>query len=208
MAEHPKVCTHLHVPMQSGDAGILKAMGRHYGPDGYARSIGYAQDLLGDVLNVTTDVIIGFPGETDEAFAGTAALCESLGITKVHAFPFSARPGTQAYDLEQSDLAVPPEVKKRRSAELRHEAEARLARRSQGLVGSTVQVVAEAGRGHGAILSSEDQDALDTTQSQRAGRGYAADYTPVRLLSPAENGQLVTGTVIAAGPDGHLIVQS
>lgn len=207
MADHPKVCPHLHVPMQSGDAGVLQAMGRHYGPDGYARSINFARDVFGDALNVTTDVIIGFPGESDAAFANTADLCATLGITKVHAFPFSARPGTPAFEMDQSALSVSAETKKLRSVELRQAAELRLARRSQTLVGATVSVVAEAGKGHGAILTSDDESISQAAQpAARASRGYTADYTPARLLTAAQNGRVIAGTVVAASPDGSVLV--
>ena len=90
LRETPTVAPHLHVPLQSGDDGVLKAMGRRYDVATYLRRL----EPFGD-FNLTTDVIVGFPGEDDAAFDRTLTLVEEAGITKAHVFPYSPRPGTR-----------------------------------------------------------------------------------------------------------------
>lgn len=96
--ELPVVARHLHVPLQSGDDGVLASMGRSYDVATYRRAIGWATEAI-DGLNVTTDVIVGYPTEDDAAFERTFTLCEELRFGKIHVFPFSPRPGTVAADL-------------------------------------------------------------------------------------------------------------
>ena len=120
LAEEPRICPHLHVPLQSGDDAVLASMGRHYDAAGYAAAIARLRARVPHV-NVTTDVIVGYPTEDDAAFERTLDLVRATGITKVHTFSFSARPGTEADRLGDP---VPPEEKKRRSRELRGLSEA------------------------------------------------------------------------------------
>ena len=93
LLETPTVSPHLHVPLQSGDDGVLRAMGRRYSASQFERRLA---PLSG--LNVTTDVIVGFPAEDEAAFERTLSLVERLGMTKVHVFPYSPRPGTRTAD--------------------------------------------------------------------------------------------------------------
>src|SRR5919108_536648 len=110
MRETGSVSSHLHVPLQSGDDRILRSMGRKYSVDTYLRRVAHVEGF-----NLTTDVIVGFPGEDEAAFAATMRVIEAAGITKVHVFPYSPRPGT----VTASEDDVPPPVKKARSARLR-----------------------------------------------------------------------------------------
>ena len=110
MRETPCVAQHLHVPLQSGDDRVLEAMGRRYTAATYLRRTAAAEGF-----NLTSDVIVGFPAEDERAFENTLRVVEEAGITKVHVFPYSPRPGTRT---AASDT-VPPEVKKARSARLR-----------------------------------------------------------------------------------------
>src|ERR671919_2152648 len=110
MRETPAVSPHLHVPLQSGDDRILTAMGRRYAAATYLRRVAGAEGF-----NLTTDVIVGFPGEDDGAFERTLSLVERAGITKVHVFPYSPRPGTRTASAD----SVPAPVKKERGARLR-----------------------------------------------------------------------------------------
>ena len=111
LRETPAVSMHLHVPLQSGDDGVLRAMRRRYTVDTYLRRL---EPLAGE-FNLTSDVIVGFPAEDDAAFATTMRTIERAGITKVHVFPYSPRPGTAT----AADDPVPPRVKKERGAALR-----------------------------------------------------------------------------------------
>ncbi len=139
MAETPTVARHLHIPLQSADDGVLRAMGRSHDVAGYVRAVGWARELLPD-LNVTTDAIIGFPTEDADAFDRTLACCEELAFGKVHVFPFSPRPGTVAADLGDT---VSPQEKDRRSRELRDLSDRLGFARRHGRVGSADEVIVE-----------------------------------------------------------------
>ena len=119
LATEPKVCPHLHVPMQSGDDAVLAAMGRHYSASEYRDQIAALRAAVPHV-NVTTDVIVGFPTESPEAFERTLDAVDAARITRVHAFSYSPRPGTVASSLGDR---IPPEEKKRRSQALRGRSE-------------------------------------------------------------------------------------
>jgi threonylcarbamoyladenosine tRNA methylthiotransferase MtaB len=111
LATHPTLCRHFHVCLQSGDDGVLRAMRRGYTVDRYRAIIGLLRAVMPDAT-FTTDVIVGFPGETDAAFANTCALVEELGFTKLHIFKFSPRPHTAAAAIPGT---VPDAVKDARS---------------------------------------------------------------------------------------------
>src|SRR5206468_6493133 len=110
LRETPTVSPHLHVPLQSGDDGVLQAMGRRYSVATYLRKLEPLEDF-----NLTSDVIVRFPAEDDKAFGRTMRIVEQAGLTKVHVFPYSPRPGTAT----AADDTVSPAVKKERSALLR-----------------------------------------------------------------------------------------
>jgi len=169
LASEPKVCPHLHIPMQSGDDGVLEAMGRHYTSGEYLAFVAALREAVPEV-NITTDVIVGFPGETDDAFRATLALLDAAGISRVHSFTYSPRPGTAAEALGDR---VTGEEKKRRSRELRGHSEAR----------SRLWRAAKLG-GHEPVLVDKVAD----TQCS----GYTADYTRCYLPpGAAERGQVV-----------------
>jgi threonylcarbamoyladenosine tRNA methylthiotransferase MtaB len=146
LRETPTVSRHLHVPLQSGDDGVLRDMARRYSTATFLRRVEALQDF-----NVTTDAIVGFPTESDEAFERTLAVVDAAGITKVHVFPYSPRPETVTAERD----AVPPQVKKERSARLRAASDAACRRRWQTKVGAD-----------------------DVVLVDRPGRGYGDDYTP------------------------------
>ncbi len=115
LADTDTVAHHLHIPLQSGDDGVLRTMGRSYTMDEYVRAIGWAREAI-PAVNVTTDVIVGFPTEDDAAFDRTQAVCKELAFGKIHVFPFSPRPGTVAADLDDT---VTPEARTDRGQRLR-----------------------------------------------------------------------------------------
>jgi threonylcarbamoyladenosine tRNA methylthiotransferase MtaB len=169
LATEPKVCRHLHVPMQSGDDDVLRAMGRHYDSDGYLRQIAELREAVADV-NVTTDVIVGFPTESDGAFERTLRAIDAAGITRVHAFSYSPRPGTVAAGLGDR---VSPAEKKRRSQVLRGHSEVRSRHHRTRKLGRRERVLV---------------DKVADTQCS----GYTADYTRCYLpAGAATRGQLV-----------------
>ncbi|MGA2164976.1 MAG: MiaB/RimO family radical SAM methylthiotransferase [Solirubrobacteraceae bacterium] len=107
LREEPKVCPHLHVPMQSGDDDVLQAMGRHYTAQEYKEGIASLREAVPGV-NVTTDIIVGFPNEDEAAFERTLELVSEADIGRVHAFSYSPRPGTVAESL--GDKVAPGEL--------------------------------------------------------------------------------------------------
>jgi threonylcarbamoyladenosine tRNA methylthiotransferase MtaB len=171
LRETPTVSRHLHVPLQSGDDGVLRDMARRYTADGYLTRIA----PLREEFNLTTDVIVGFPTETEAAFRNTLAVVAESGITKVHVFPYSPRPGTTT----AKEDPVPAHVKKDRSARLRAAShDASLARWR-------------------AKLGTEDVVLVD-----RPGRGYGDDYSPWLVDAPV--GQLVRVRAGAVSEEGIL----
>ena len=100
MASCDKVAKHLHLPFQSGNNRVLKAMNRGYTRESYLELINYAKELMGDELSITSDIIVGFPGETYEEFRDTYSLVEELGATSLFTFIYSAREGTPAAKME------------------------------------------------------------------------------------------------------------
>ncbi len=115
MAGQPKVCPHLHLPLQTGDPDIWRAMQRPGTLDDLRKVAAAARRLIPDV-SLTTDVMVGFPGETEEAFGNTLRVVEELGFVKLHVFRFSPRPGTPAARLP---FQVDASVKRDRSGRLR-----------------------------------------------------------------------------------------
>jgi threonylcarbamoyladenosine tRNA methylthiotransferase MtaB len=172
MREMASVSRHLHVPMQSGDDEVLRAMRRRYSAAQYVTKL----EPLGD-FNLTADVIVGFPGESGDAFARTLDVVERAGITRVHAFPYSPRPGTATAAAD----TVPANVKKERSARLRALSDELSRRRWVSRLGSTDRVLVD-----------------------RPGRGYGDDYTP--WLVDAEVGELLHARAVGVSEEGILAV--
>ena len=180
LATEPKVCPHLHVPMQSGDDDVLRAMGRHYDAAEYVEIIAALRAAVPHV-NVTTDAIVGFPSETDEAFERTLDAVDAAGITRVHTFSYSPRPGTVAQELGDR---VPPEEKKRRSRELRGRSEVR----------SRHHRTTKLGGGERVLI-----DKVADTQSS----GYTADYTRCYLpAGAAARGEIIDVACLELQADG------
>ncbi len=107
-----RMARHLHMPIQSGSARVLRAMRRRYNPDQFRNAVARVRTAIPDCA-ITTDVIVGFPGETDADFAETLALCRALALSKIHAFPYSERAGTEAAGMADQ---VRSDVKKERMA--------------------------------------------------------------------------------------------
>ena len=110
MASSPKIAKQLHLPFQSGSSRVLKAMNRHYNREAYLEKVQYAKSVMPDLV-LTSDVIVGFPGETTEEFEETISLIESVRYDSLFTFIFSPRPGTPA---AQMDDLTPKEEKNRR----------------------------------------------------------------------------------------------
>lgn len=98
IAENPKACKHLHIPLQSGDNKILAAMNRNYSTDGYLDLIHYIRAKMPD-CGITTDIIVGFPGEGEKEFQNTMDLVNQIKFSRIHIFTYSERKGTLAAEL-------------------------------------------------------------------------------------------------------------
>jgi threonylcarbamoyladenosine tRNA methylthiotransferase MtaB len=170
MRETPTVARHLHVPLQSGDDAVLRAMGRRYSAATYMRRLERFTDF-----NLTTDVIVGFPAEDERAFERTVRLVREAGITKVHVFPYSPRPGTAT---AASDT-VPAAVKRERSSRLRELSSQACRERWTAKIGC------------------EDEVLID-----RPGRGYGDDYSPWLVDGPV--GELVRVRAAGVSEEGIL----
>jgi tRNA-2-methylthio-N6-dimethylallyladenosine synthase len=141
-AELPSVCEHIHLPMQSGSSRILKAMRRTYDRRRYLDRVALIRELLPDVA-LTTDIIVGFPGETEEDFGQTMEVVEEVGYDGAFTFLFSARRGTEAAGIV--DGVVPHTVKVERMERLVELVQRRARERAQRFVGRTLEVLVEGG---------------------------------------------------------------
>ncbi|WP_304853214.1 MiaB/RimO family radical SAM methylthiotransferase [Adlercreutzia caecimuris] len=110
-----RLCRHLHLPLQSGSSKVLRGMGRPYDAEEYRQLVDYLRAMVPEIA-LTTDIIVGFPGETDEDFADTCDLARHAAFSKIHVFPYSRREGTPA--AARSDQ-VAADVKAARAAVLR-----------------------------------------------------------------------------------------
>ena len=168
MREHPnRVCPHLHVCLQSGSDRMLRAMRRRWGARRFADRCRLAQDLLNEPC-LTTDVIVGYPGETDEDFEATCRIVREIGFAKIHIFPFSARRQTPAATLPDQ---VPSEVKQVRIRQLAEIERDLCTRYYQRLVGSSLQVLTE------SPVEEKGEFLV----------GTSCRYAPVHLPAPAEH---------------------
>jgi len=164
-----KIVNHLHIPLQSGSEAILRAMNRKYDPAGYRKTIAALRELLPD-LAVTTDVIVGFPGETAADFAETKQFLREIGFSELHVFPFSKRNGTLAAQMEPQ---VPGDIKKARVKELLELSDELAKAFVQSQVGKILSVLPET-RKDGFLV------------------GHTGNYLSVRFPGPdSDLGQLV-----------------
>jgi threonylcarbamoyladenosine tRNA methylthiotransferase MtaB len=178
----PNVCHHLHLPLQSGSDRVLRMMGRRYDAALFMDIVGRARQVAPD-LGLTTDIIAGFPGETEADFQDTLELARAAGFSRIHAFKYSPRPGTRAHGFEGK---VPEKVKEERVSTLI----------TRGRELSTVFHRKLVGRGF-EVLVEDDREA----------GGYLAGFTRnyVRCRFPGEDdlmGKVVNVTVEEAGPLG------
>jgi tRNA-2-methylthio-N6-dimethylallyladenosine synthase len=140
MAECPEVCEHLHLPAQSGSTRILKAMRRTYSRERYLDLVTRLRAAIPD-LSLTSDIIVGFPGETEADFAETLSLVEEVGYDGVYTFLYSPRPGTEAAAELPDDVS--PEAKRERITRLVETVQRVAATRAARFVGSTREVLVE-----------------------------------------------------------------
>ena len=170
VADLPKVCEHINLPVQAGNDEVLQRMRRPYTRDHYRELVGRIRDTIPGV-SMSTDIIVGFPGETEEQFEQTMDLVSELRFDKVHCAAYSTRPGTTAHRTMEDD--VPKEVKDCRMKELDSLQESILRDTNSVLVGQTLEVLVE-GRKRGKwqgrtrtdklVFIADDEDGGDRVQ--------------------------------------------
>jgi threonylcarbamoyladenosine tRNA methylthiotransferase MtaB len=186
----PRLCRHLHLSLQSGSTATLRRMRRPYTAESYARLLDRVRAAVPGVA-VTTDVIAGFPGETEAGFADSLAFVAAAGFAKVHAFPFSPRPGTEAAELP--DPVHPTVIRERMERLLAVAAQAEIDFRRAAL-----------GR-HETVLWERPRDWM----GQIMGHGLTDNY--IRVFSPEGAGlwnrfsRVELGDLLEDGVTGRLV---
>src|SRR6478609_6425722 len=139
MAELASVCEHAHLPLQSGSTRVLKAMRRTYSRERYLRLVDELRAAIPD-LALTTDLIVGFPGETEAEFEETVSAVEEVGYDGAFTFVYSPRHGTEAASMEEQ---VPDELKRERIEQLVSVVQTVARRRNEARVGRVEEVLVE-----------------------------------------------------------------
>jgi threonylcarbamoyladenosine tRNA methylthiotransferase MtaB len=171
-ANSEKFCRHLHVPLQSGADGVLANMGRRYNSRFFAKRVDEIKERIPDI-GLTTDIIVGFPGETDDQFERTMQLVQEIGFAKIHVFRFSPRPGTKAAEMGSRVPQGKISARARRLIALGDEIACEFRRR---FVGQTLGVLAES-----------------RNVRKSSCTGFSSNYIKVRILgAPAGT----TGSII------------
>ncbi len=135
----PKLCPHFHISLQSGCDNTLRAMRRRYTCDDYEDAVAKLQSKWANVA-VTTDIMVGFPGETEEDFEESLKFAEKIGFAKIHVFPYSRRPGTVAADMKNQ---IPENIKKQRAARMQEVADLCEENFYKAQIGKTLSVLFE-----------------------------------------------------------------
>ncbi len=178
LQKEEKVCPQFHLALQSGSEGVLRRMRRRYTPDEFRAACAILRRAFPHCA-ITTDVITGFPGETEEEFAETRAFCREIGFARMHVFPYSARQGTPAAAMSGQ---VPKSVREERARQLIRDGAEMAKSYRESWIGERVQVLCE-----------EREDG--------ACRGYTAQYVPCAFPG-GEPGKIFTVRVTAATEDG------
>jgi tRNA-2-methylthio-N6-dimethylallyladenosine synthase len=172
-AELPSLCEHIHLPLQSGSSRMLKAMRRTYDQRRYLDRVALIREHVPDAA-LTTDIIVGFPGETEEDFEQTLEVVDSVGYDGAFTFVYSPRRGTEAANITEG--VVPHDVKVKRMQRLVELVQTRAHERAQRFVGRTLEVLVEGG-------SRTDSDKL---------RGRTRHNKVVNFSGLAEPGDLAS----------------
>jgi tRNA-2-methylthio-N6-dimethylallyladenosine synthase len=138
-AELPALCEHVHLPLQSGSSRVLKAMKRTYNRERYMDRVALIREHVPDCA-LTTDIIVGFPGETETDFEETLEVVDEVGYDSAFTFIYSPRPGTAAAGYDDQ---LPHDVKRERMERLVELVQRRAAERAQRFVGRTMDVLVE-----------------------------------------------------------------
>lgn len=176
LAAVPQLCPQFHLSLQSGCDKTLRAMRRPYTTAQFAEVVGKLREAFGaEALSLTTDVIVGFPGETEEDFEKSMEFVTGQRFLKVHVFPYSRRSGTPAYDFPDQ---IPEHKKEARSRRMSEAVEAVRAEEAAAMEGRKAEVL------------------LETPLSATLFTGYTKQYLPVAVTAPGhKSGDIVTVTL-------------
>lgn len=174
----PKLCPHFHISLQSGCAATLKRMNRKYTPDDYRRIVSQLRSKIPDVT-LTTDIMVGFPGETEEEFQQSYDFCKEIGFLWIHVFKYSPRKGTPAAGFEGQ---IDPRIKERRSKKLIALAESMRNDVFSKFVGRTANIILE----------------QEIAKSNGDMEGLTSGYIPVAVSTKSE----MTGEILTVRLEG------
>lgn len=135
----PRLCPHLHLSLQSGSDSVLERMKRRYSINDYSKAISLVRSIVPEAA-VTTDVIVGFPGESEEEFEESYSFCKGVGFARIHVFPFSPRQGTEAAEMKRQ---ISARIKKQRSQRMLALAEESAGNYRKRFLGRTMPVLWE-----------------------------------------------------------------
>ena len=170
LATIPGICPHIHLSLQSGSDRTLARMNRRYNTDDYRTAVRYLRASLPG-LNLTTDVIVGFPGETGEDHESSLAFASEMGFGRIHVFRYSPREGTAAASFREQ---VAPDVAARRSEDFQALGEKLLTKRQEALVGSRAEILLES--------KLRDGSWLGYTAAYDVSRVYFDDMIPMDAI--------------------------
>jgi tRNA-2-methylthio-N6-dimethylallyladenosine synthase len=190
MGEVATVCEHVHLPMQSGSSRVLRRMLRRYSREGYLECVDRLRAAIPG-LSLTTDVIVGFPGETEEDFAETLSAVDAVGFDDAFTFKFSPREGTPATRLPESET-VPDEVATERLDRLITLVRTNARRRNLGLLGQRREVLVERTARRGELLQARSRDFK--TVLIPGPESLIGHYLTVELTGTT--GSTFTGTIV------------
>ncbi|MBN2879195.1 MAG: tRNA (N(6)-L-threonylcarbamoyladenosine(37)-C(2))-methylthiotransferase MtaB [Clostridia bacterium] len=178
------LCPQFHISLQSGCDKTLKSMNRWYTTEKYLKEVDFIRSFIPDAA-ITTDIIVGFPGETEADFSETLAFVEKVQFSRIHVFPFSPRPNTKAYDMKAK---VPKAEKNKRVHQLIDLGEKLEQEYMKKFIGKTVSVLFETNKGN--IYT-----------------GYSKEYIPVNTSSPSDIKTQLINVKIAELGNGYLLGQ-
>lgn len=178
LAKVDKFCPQFHISLQSGCDNTLKAMNRHYTSAEYKELCTKLRNSF-DETTITTDIMVGFPTESEEDFADNVNFAKEIGFEKVHVFPYSPREGTRAAKMEQIEKSI----KEKRSHIMIEETEKIRQKFLESQIGKTVEIL------------------LETRHDDKFTEGYTKNYTPVKVKGSHPCGKLVTAKIIAVDGD-------
>lgn len=175
------LCPHFHLSLQSGSDTVLKRMNRRYDTEEYTERVRLLRKYFPD-MSLTTDIITGFPGETEEEFEETCLFARKMAFAKIHVFPYSEREGTAAAAMPQMDMSV----RKARAAKLISISDELSAEFAAGMTGKTAEVLVE-------------------TVSDGIPEGYTANYVRTKITEGADISEIRSGDIVKgviSGSDG------